>query len=293
MTKKNMLIIAGIFSLCALTLFAVFVLPAWAGILAVLILGVSGVLTFVLKKNERLQNERSFEIVTKESHVNDLAVYLQRIRENEKAALSRELHDDLGQLLTALRMDIAWLDRGISADKPQMRRKIDDMIQVIERSIRIVQKICTDLHPSILEDLGLVAAIQWQAKDFEKYSRVPVTLDIYKEDIPMEAEEATIFFRIFQEAMINIGRYAKATKVHVTLKEIDQVLTLRIHDNGVGIPAEKIEDPHSFGIAGMRQRILSRGGDLTIKGERNRGTTIEATLKLTKREPAYEDSYRR
>jgi len=185
------------------------------------------------------------------------------------------------------------LDRGIRLDQPRLRQKIDDMIHVIDRTIQIVQKICTDLRPSILDDLGLVPAIQWQAKDFENFAHVQVILDIHPEDIHLEQEEATIFFRVFQEALTNIDRYAQATKVYVSLHRTEELLTLKIRDNGIGIPPQKINDPNSFGIMGMRQRLLSKGGSFVINGERNNGTTIEAALKLSRKEPLYEDSYRR
>lgn len=293
--KKKLLIIGGAVVLCALAIIGIMSLSALAGIVILWVLGVAALVSYFLKRSkvDPFQKETpTIEIIRKEGELNDLAVYLQKIREEEKFSLSRELHDELGQLLTALRMDIAWLDRGIPHDRPNLRHKINDMISVIERTIKIVQKICTDLRPSILDDLGLVPALQWQAKDFEKYARVPVTMEIQKEDIPMDQEEATIFFRVFQEALINIARYARATRVYVSLKTVNGTLVLKIRDNGIGIEPEKVEDPHSFGIMGMRQRLLSRGGKLLIKGEKNRGTTIEASLSLGRKEAAYEDPHR-
>ncbi len=147
--------------------------------------------------------------------------------------------------------------------------------------IKAVQRISTELRPGILDDLGLIPAIEWQAQEFEDRTNIKCEITTDCEDIDLDQDRSTSLFRIFQEALTNVARHANATKIKVSLKERPGKLLLKIEDNGRGIAEEQISDPKSFGLIGMRERIYPWEGEVQIEGFSNKGTTLTVILPTT------------
>jgi|GEM_PF-1935208 len=227
---------------------------------------------------------KSAEMMLKESYrqLRDLTNHLQSIREEERARIAREIHDELGQLMTALKIDLIWLRNRLQKDEGRLLDKIKSMLDVIEMGSKAIQRISSELRPRILDDLGLPAAIEWQAKEFQEKAGIKCEVNIISEDIAVDKELATSVFRIFQEAITNVVRHADATQVWVNLKVDSLGLELAVTDNGKGITKEQISDPLSFGLISMRERILPWDGKVEIIGIKNEGTTIKVNIPIKK-----------
>ncbi len=182
-----------------------------------------------------------------------LSAYLQSVREEERTNIAREIHDELGQTLTALKMDVSWLGNKYRDHEP-LAEKTRSMIHLIDSTIRTVKRISAELRPVVLDDLGLTAAIEWQAEEFQKRSGIECELKFDPEDITMDRDRSTTVFRIFQETLTNVVRHAEATKVKVCLEARDGLIHLSIRDNGKGITEEQIYSPQSFGLIGIQER---------------------------------------
>ncbi len=211
----------------------------------------------------------------------NLAVHLQSIREEERAAVAREIHDELGQALTALKMDLSWLEKSISKDKKFLSKKTKSMIELVDSTIEKVQRISSELRPGLLDDAGLSAALEWQAEEFQKRTEVICELSIGPKDIALSQEHSTALFRIFQESLTNIARHAEASRVEVSLTKKGSMLKLKVRDNGIGIRKEQVSAPESFGLIGIRERVRFLGGQIDIKGVRNKGTTMSVSIPLS------------
>jgi signal transduction histidine kinase len=214
------------------------------------------------------------ELKGSQEKLRNLADYLQSVREQERTSIAREIHDELAQALTALKMDIFWLGKKLPKDQQTLLDKTKAMIKLTDMTIKTVKKISTELRPGLLDDLGLVAAIEWQAEEFKNRTGITCRIDVDPEDIMVEEKRSTILFRIFQETLTNIARHAKATRVTASLKEKDDKLELRVRDNGKGITKEQISNPKSFGLMGIRERAKSWRGEVKISGSPDKGTTV-------------------
>jgi len=182
--------------------------------------------------------------------------------------------------LTALKMDISWLSKKLPKDQKTLLEKTRAMTKLTDTTIKTVKKISTELRPGLLDDLGLVAAIEWQAEEFKNRTGITCRLDVDAEDIMVEEKRSTTLFRIFQEALTNVARHAHVTAVTVSLKEKDSILELRVRDNGRGITKEQISDPQSFGLMGIRERAKSWGGEVKISGIEGKGTTVVVRISM-------------
>lgn len=212
----------------------------------------------------------------------NLSAYLQQIREEERAKIAREIHDELGQALTAIKMDISYLFKKYK-DHHSVSEKANSIFSVIDSTIQAIKRISTELRPGILDDLGLIPAIEWQIREFEKRCGIKCHLRIAQEKINIDKESSVAIFRILQEGLTNIARHASATEVFVDLFENEDNLYLEIIDNGKGISEDHIRNPKSFGIIGMRERVYSLGGDLHISGnKKGRGTRVDIKIPLKK-----------
>jgi signal transduction histidine kinase len=222
-----------------------------------------------------------------------LATRLQQIREEERAMIAREIHDEMGGGLTGLKMDLSWLLRKVGdADPGEERVALMDKIQtanaLIDQMIHVVRRISTDLRPSILDDLGLIAALEWQLSELTSRTEIPHEFATTCEYVNMEEDTAVAVFRIFQEALTNIVRHSRATKVVVDLREGerslfgDESFVLEIRDNGRGITEEEILNLESLGLLGMKERVLAFGGELSIRGESGGGTVL--VLKIPRKQ---------
>ncbi len=199
---------------------------------------------------------------------------LHTIREEERTRIAREIHDELGQALTVLNMDLHWLRGRAARDCQDARNRIDSMCKLVGTTILAVHRICADLRPTILDDFGLSAAIEWQAREFQSRTDIRCHLSLPSDSPDLLDEQTTAVFRIFQECLTNVARHAHARLVNVTLEITPEVLILEVVDDGAGIPEEAISGRGSFGIAGMRERALQWGGQVTIARAGNNGTRV-------------------
>lgn len=219
-----------------------------------------------------------------EEALRELATHQESIREEERTRIAREIHDDLGQLLTALKMDICWIVKKIPASQQALLEKTDRMIGLTDNLIKSVQKISADLRPGLLDDLGLAAAIDWEMKSFQERTGINCSLVFHPEQIKLDKGCTTALYRIFQETLTNIARHAAASRVEVNLKAGMEWLSLVIRDNGIGITEEQIHSHRAYGLNGMRERVQRLDGKLHINGILNKGTEIEIKIPLKKRQ---------
>lgn len=235
---------------------------------------------------EILVEERTEELSMANEQLRNLSVYLQNARENERTMIAREVHDELGQSLTALKIDLALLTKRLPTDQKSVMEKAESMAQLIETTMQSVKKISTDLRPGILDHLGLTAAIEWQAEEFEKRTGIPCTAVFEPEEIVLDKDRTTTIFRIFQETLTNIARHAQAAEVSVILKKHSDHLVLQVKDDGKGISEKHMSDPKSLGLIGIRERVHYWGGSMTIRGISDKGTTVTVQLPLDNRREA-------
>jgi PAS domain S-box-containing protein len=209
-----------------------------------------------------------------------LTQHLQSVREEERGRIAHELHDELGQALTALNLDLYWLRGRLAAHDTVLHARVDSMLVLVRRTIDALRRICADLHPALLNDLGLTAALEWEARAFETRTGIRCAVHLSAAAPALPPALATAVFRICQESLTNITRHARARRVELTLATTRDELLLRVSDDGVGIAPEHNAAAGSLGIAGMRERALHWGGTLTIQGAPDAGTTVELRLPL-------------
>ena len=238
-------------------------------------------LAFIKDITERKKAEQEL----KESYdaIRELTSYLEKIREEERTNISREIHDELGQQLTVLKMDISWIKKKIKdlADASVLQR-VDDMLSLLNETVNSVRRISSNLRPSLLDDLGLVVAIEWQLSEFEKRSGIKTVFTADEIGMEIDRDIATGLFRIFQESLTNAAKHAEATEITVSLQKINDQLILHIRDNGLGYENEAVKNKKTFGILGMQERSLMMGGECRIKSETGTGTSVEVIVPLTK-----------
>jgi PAS domain S-box-containing protein len=205
--------------------------------------------------------------------IRSLTEHLQNIREEERAHIAREIHDELGQQLTVMKMDISWLGKKISAENHAVKERFQDLIEILDATVQAVRKISYELRPHLL-DLGLDDAIQWHLKEFEKRSGIKTSFSSPEEESALDDSIKTGLFRIFQESLTNVARHSGAGYVKVELViESDQII-LRITDNGRGFDRDEAAEKQTLGILGMKERAIMMGGNYTIESERGKGTTV-------------------
>jgi signal transduction histidine kinase len=205
------------------------------------------------------------------------AAHLQSVREEERTEIAREIHDELGQALTGLKLDLSWLRRKLPKDQVLLTDKIDGMARFLDQTIQGVREIATRLRPGVL-DLGLTAAIEWQVGEFQSRTGNACKVSSCLEEIQLDRQRSTALFRILQEALTNVARHAKASAVEINLEERGNDVVLEVADNGIGIEPVKILDPKSLGLLGMRERALLLGGQVTIRRNSGAGTAVIARL---------------
>ena len=214
-----------------------------------------------------------------------LTTYLQYVREEERTRIAREVHDELGQALTGLKLDMSWLAARLARNARPVQDKVKTMVDHIDETIQTVRRIATELRPGILDSLGLVAALEWQANEFQSRTRIPCQVTATVDDSELQQQFATVFFRIYQETLTNIIRHAKATRVDVRLAEEKGTLVLTVQDNGRGISEEEIANTRSIGLVGMRERAMLIGGEITLQGSPGKGTTMTLRVPLDRQPP--------
>ncbi len=222
-----------------------------------------------------------------EENLRALSARLQQVREAERTRIAREIHDDLGQMLTALMMDLSWLEDKVAKPREiatlnQLTEKIEQMSKLVGKTMDSVRTIAAELRPGVLDELGLKAAIEWQCADFHKRTGINCELLTELEEVALDRQSATAVFRILQESLTNVQRHAKATAVMLELDVQSDNLVLEIRDNGRGITEAEMTDPRALGILGMRERAGVVGGTIDINGAEGEGTRVTVRMPLMK-----------
>lgn len=238
---------------------------------------------FILSVDITARKLHEAELNASREQLHALTGYLQSSIEEERARISREIHDDIGQRMTALRMDLSMLQKSLSQhpesplresalqELPQMQKMIDD-------SIAAMRKIIRDLRPEVLDTLGLMDGLRWQTDEFQKRSGINCRLTLPNVNLTFNSEITTALFRILQESLSNVARHSQASEVDVSLSLRQDVLTLTVVDNGKGISDEEIKKVESFGLLGIRERVRSIGGEVVIEGKKGEGTRVHVAV---------------
>lgn len=235
----------------------------------------SGVIRDISKRKEdeerlRLSNDQ----------LRELSARIEAVQEVERTSIARELHDELGQALTALRLDVGWLEKRVHEkrlNREAFLTRLARMCLAVDGTIASIRRISAELRPSALDELGLAAALDWQAEEFSDRTGIACTIDSAVDE-PIAREAATAMFRIVQECLTNVARHARAQKVNVTLAEQDGSLVLAVGDDGRGIEEAEVTSPRSLGILGMGERCRALGGELAVEGRRGEGTIVRARI---------------
>jgi PAS domain S-box-containing protein len=214
-----------------------------------------------------------------EEDLRDLASNLQNVREEERAAIAREIHDELGQQLTAIKLDVSWLDRKIAGDVV-IKDRIGGVLVMLTDMIQTIRRISTQLRPSILDDLGLVEALKWQVRDFQKRTGIRIEFDAPEEPLQPDPAVTTGLFRIFQETLTNIARHAEATAVYARLFVDEELLILTITDNGKGFDTAVAKKKKTLGLLGMKERTLMMKGVYAIDSQPGQGTSLRFNIPI-------------
>ena len=222
------------------------------------------------------------ELNRSREQLRNLSAKLESVLEEERTRISREIHDELGQSLTALKFDLSSVGSRIAPGQTPLVEKMKSMMDLVDSTIKAVQKISRELRPGLLDDLGLAAAIAWQAKEFRKRTGIPCEAVISPENGTVDPERSTTIFRIFQEGLTNVARHSRATKVDVILEERAGMLSLEVRDNGKGITEEQISGSKSLGLIGIRERVRRWDGEVLIHGSPGAGTVIRVTIPVAR-----------
>ncbi len=206
--------------------------------------------------------------------IRTMAAKLEIIREEERTVLARQIHDELGQILTSFKLDLSWLAKNQQA----ILEKSKDLLKLSDSTIESVQRISTELRPGVLDELGLIGAMELQAQEFQTRSGIECHTDLDADDEKLDRNMATALFRIFQEALTNVARHAQATQIDIDLNEEKGHLVLVVHDNGRGIDESQINSSKSIGLIGMRERAEVFGGKVEITGAPGKGTRLVARV---------------
>jgi signal transduction histidine kinase len=202
-----------------------------------------------------------------------LAAHLQSAREAERSHLAREIHDELGQSLTGLKLEVSYIGRRAADDEPT-RERLRGVVQMIDACIASVRRIAADLRPQMLDELGMIEAIRWQVNEFERRTGVPCALEFPDRRIGWQKEKDTAMFRILQEALTNIARHAEATHAWVKVELEEDCVLLQIGDDGRGFSRDSIVDGSSFGLIGMEERARICGGSIEFAPAGESGTIV-------------------
>jgi len=238
---------------------------------------VTGMIQVSTDVSQRKQAE--LQLQSSREQLRALAAKLQSVREEERKGLSRDIHDELGQVLTGLKMELAWMRSRLSSPgalpRDALLEKIALLGSLIDASANSIRRLCAELRPGILDDLGLAAAIDWQASEFSKRTGIKCRITGQPNGLHLEADGSTAVFRIFQEILTNVARHARAANVTVILKQTDSAFILEARDDGRGILPEHLSGVNSLGLLGMRERAMALGGSIEFVRGKRIGTTVK------------------
>ncbi len=229
-----------------------------------------------------LQNSRD--------QLREFGIHQQELLEQERKNIARYIHDELGQSLTALKMEAYWLQKKLPGELEFAKDKIESMTGLIDKTIQTIKNISAELRPRLLDDLGLVPAIEWQLESFQNRTGIECHLNAHPLPVELSPDCGVTIIRIIQEALTNVARHAQANKVWITLSMDSNEVNLQIRDNGCGITREQANSSKSFGLIGMRERAYSRNGEICISGSPNQGSLIQAWIPLVSPEEIEQDA---
>ena len=253
------------------------------------LLSIGGLIADAIQKKqvdqelEEHRNQLEKLVDTRTGELRQLSHQIQKIREEEKSRMSREVHDELGQSLTALKMDLFQLEKRLPAESVDLKNRTQSMVDLVDSTIKSVQRIAMELRPPILDAFGLCEAIAWQAGEYEKRFAIKFDLNCLQSDLDLDKDMKTTFFRIFQESITNVVRHAEASKVNVSISRQNGQLVMKIKDNGKGIQDDQIEDSNSLGLLGIRERVRYWNGEVIFHGDPDKGTIVEIRIPVFKK----------
>jgi signal transduction histidine kinase len=227
---------------------------------------------------ERVKAQEEIKQTTEKLRL--LTAHLQHIREEERKRIGREIHDELGQQLTAIKMDVAWIDKQTPKETSHIKNKLQNIITLVDASNSSIRKILNELRIGVLDHHGLIEALQWQGQQFTNNTGVAIELNFSEASLQVKESVATCIFRVFQETLTNITRYADAKKVTSSISLKDNIIYFTIADDGKGFDIEKLKSKQSFGIMGMKERVASVNGSFELTSLPNKGTSIAITIPL-------------
>lgn len=263
--------------------------PVWYKHSQEVLLSIGGLIADAIQKkkiDQELQEYRNHLetlVDTRTDELRQLSHKIQKIREEEKSRISREVHDELGQSLTALKMDLFQLEKKLPEDNQNWHKRTQSMMDLVDTTIKSVQRIAMELRPPILDAFGLCEAIAWQAKEYEKRFSIKFDLNCLQSHFELDEDLKTTFFRVFQESITNVVRHAEASKINVSMDHQNDQLVMKIKDNGKGIQKDQIEGSHSLGLIGIRERVRYWNGEVLFHGTPGKGTTVEIRIPVSKK----------
>ncbi len=234
---------------------------------------------FVSSSNITPRKKIEDELRKSQAELRQLSAHQQTIREEEGRRIAREIHDELGQQLTGLKMDASWISKKYNkVESAEFEKKVNGMIHLIDEMVKSIRRIASELRPGILDDLGLNAALEWQSHEFEKRTEIKCKFETRLDDAVVNKNTASGIFRIYQEALTNIARHSKATMVEAKIEITDNFLVLQVKDNGQGFNVDAVRNKKTLGVVGMKERAIMLKGDLQINSAQNRGTIIRLQI---------------
>lgn len=245
---------------------------------------ITGAVVVFLDITDRKRAEQ--QLTLSHEQLRNLSARLELVREEERIRIAREIHDELGQELTGMKLELSSLGDHLQAAGPKQRQKLQSMTMLVDAAIQSVQRIATELRPVVLDQLGLIPAIEWQTHEFQTRTGIQCRLDIYLRAVALSPAGSNAMFRIFQEILTNVARHSHATTVAITLQEQAGSLVLEVRDNGRGVTESELSNPHSLGLVGMRERALLLGGETMLTGIPHGGTTVKVRIPLSPSQPA-------
>lgn len=239
-------------------------------------------------QSERRRVQAEAALRESQQQLRALASRLESLREEDRTSISREIHDELGQKLTSLMMDLQWLESRLEQiGNEQLRTALEDRIisasTIADQTMVAVQRIAAELRPAMLDSLGLISTLRYEASQFESRTGVRVKLNLPTDDLRASRAISTAAYRIFQEILTNVARHAQATEVQVSLQLLDGRLRLVVADNGKGLSSEVLRNPQSLGLLGMKERAAMLNGNVQIEGDPGRGTTVRLEIPIESR----------
>jgi PAS domain S-box-containing protein len=235
--------------------------------------------------NERKQAEEQLRISREQ--MKELTRHLETVREEERTRMARQIHDELGQSLATVKIYLSWLTKRLPSDQELLLENSKIMNDLIDAAIGTVMRVSTELRPGVLDDFGLVSAIKWQIREFEKFTDIKFVFAFSPDNLVIDKERSNTLFRVCHSALTNAVRHAGATEVKVSLKQSADMISLTVSDNGRGITQKEIANPRSFGIIGMNERVNFWDGKFSISGTAGKGTKISVRIPLAgKEQPA-------